>query len=241
MLNVVCSKLLCELKINMNSDSERKEEVIKINAELFPLILLGILLTVGLLVSQSADSIQYSEQEQLVECANVTLGEVKLSVPQQHMTPKTPRKGNSGNFIFAFDSSVEGIECPVGCKELFVNISAIGSSPKQKWEYLEPEFTGRTTGKYHIYLTRFDREISKPSLEILVPLDAVNAQNEFYPCGLEGSVPYPGCYVFIVAKNGLVADFSIQRKVLVRARDAASFVAQSIDQFSENYSKGICK
>lgn len=175
-------------------------------------------------------------------CVDVTLGSVHLSVPQQHMTPTTPRKSGSGNFIFAFDSTVPGIDCPVGCKDLFVNISYMGvSTPEQQWTFKEPKFTGRSSGKYRIYLDRFTYDSSKPLQEILVPLDAVRPQDEFYGCVPEGRVVNPGCIITVVAKSGLVAQFSIPRKVLSKARDAANFVAQSIDQFSENHSKGICK
>lgn len=173
-------------------------------------------------------------------CVDVTLGSVQLSVPLQHITPSTPRKSGSGNFIFAFDLSVPGVECPVGCEELFVNISSSSPTPEQNWIYREPKFTGRTSGKYHIYFDRFTY-VPKPLEEILVPSDALRPQDEFYACLPEGRVENPHCIVTVVAKSGLVGQFWIPRKVLVRARDAAKLVTQSIDQFAENYSKGICK
>lgn len=174
-------------------------------------------------------------------CVDVTLGSVQLSVPQQHMTPTTPRKSGSGNFIFAFDSTVPGIECPVGCKDLFVNISSTNPTPEQQWKYLEPKFTGRSSGKYRIYLDRFDQGSSKPLQEILVSSDAVHPQNEFYACTPEGREVNPGCITTVVTQSDLTAQFSIRRKVLIKAQDAGSFVIHSINQFSENHLKGICK
>jgi len=190
---------------------------------------------IGLLLSGCSDAATNG-------CVDVALGPILLSVPQRHLTPRTPHKSNSGNFIFPFDSSMPGIDCPVGCKELFANISYKGTStPEQQWIFGEPKFTGRSSGKYRVYLSRFDWGNSKPLVEILVPSDAVNPQEEFYSCTAEGRVANPGCHVTIVAKSGLVARFSVPRKVLAKARDAASYVTQSIDQFSENHFKGICK
>jgi hypothetical protein len=157
------------------------------------------------------------------------------------MTPTTPRKSGSGNFIFEFDSTVPGVECPVGCKDLFVNISSTSPTPEQIWKNLEPTFTGQTSGKYRVYLTRYDQGGLKPLREILVPVEAVLPQDDFYSCNLENPLMNPGCSITVVAKSGLVAEFSIRRKVLARAREAASFVTQSIDQFAENHSKGICR
>lgn len=175
-------------------------------------------------------------------CVDVTLGTVQLSVPQQHMTSPLPRKDNSGNFIFAFDSSIPGIDCPLACKELFVNISSVVPTPEKNWEFLAPKFTGRTSHGYRIYLDRFIYP-PKPSREILVPSDMARPQDEFYWCDLESERQdvTPLCSTKVVAKNGLIAQFSIPRKVLGRAREATKFVTQSIDQFSENHSKGICK
>ena len=175
------------------------------------------------------------------ECVEVTLGTVQLSVPKQHMTPTTPRKDNSGNFIFAFDSTVPGIECVGGCKELFVNISSTSPTPEQNWIYIKPKLTGRTSGTYRIYDDPLFRGTPKYLWEILVPSDVARPQDEFYVCTPEGRVVNPGCNIKVVTKSGLVAAFSIRRKVLSRARDAASFVTQSINQFSENHVKGTCK
>lgn len=175
-------------------------------------------------------------------CVDVTLGPVQLSVPQKHMTPTTPRKSDTGNFIFTFDSTAPGIECPVGCKDLFVTITyGVAATPEQQWIFREPKFTGHMIEKYRIYLSRFDWESSRPLEEILVPMDAIRPQDEFYACLLVANAVNPLCTITVVAKSGLVAQFSIPRRVLVRARDAARFVTQSIDQFSENNMKGICK
>jgi hypothetical protein len=178
-------------------------------------------------------------------CVDVTLGQVHLKVPQQNMTPTTPHKDNSGNFIFAFDSSVPGIECVGWCNDLFVNISSTNPTPEQNWIYREPKFTGRTSGNYRVYLDRITN-IYDPLWEILVPSDALHPQDEYYVCdpegqGLKSRGVNPLCTITVVTKSGLVARFSIRRKVLIKAREAASFVIQSIDQFSENHIKGICK
>jgi hypothetical protein len=175
-------------------------------------------------------------------CVDITLGNVQLSVPQQNLTPRTPRKDTSGNFIFAFDSNVKGVDCPVGCNELFVHIASEGvSTPERQWVSRDSQFTGRISGKYKIYHDRYDRASTKPLRDILVSSDAVRPQDEFYSCDLEGSGENPLCIKTIVTENGFVADFPIPRKVLSRAREAASFVAQAIDQFSENHAKGIFK
>ena len=134
------------------------------------------------------------------ECVEVTLGSVQLSVPKQHMTRATPRKDNSGNFIFAFDSTVPGVECVSGCKDLFVNISSTSPTPEQKWKNLDPKFTGRMSGKYRVYLSRLDQGSSKPLEEILVPSNAVRLQDEFYACDPEGRAINPLCKITIIAK-----------------------------------------
>ncbi len=175
-------------------------------------------------------------------CVDITLGSVQLSVPQKHMTPTTPRKSDTGNFIFSFDTTVPEIECAVGCKDLFVTITyGVAATPEENWIFIEPKFTGRMSGKYRVYIDRFTYDPNSPLREILVPSDAVRPQDEFYYCDPEEPDVNPLCTITVVAKTGLVAQFSIPRKVLVRARDAARFVTQSIDQFSENHVKGICK
>ena len=173
-------------------------------------------------------------------CVDVMLGSVPLRVPRQHMTPTTPRNDNSGNYIFAFDSSVPGVECAMGCKDLFVNISSTHTKPEQSWIFLEAKFTGRLSGNYRIYRDRFAYGPT-PHYEILVPSDAVRPQDEFYICAVEGRSASPSCLTVVVVTGGLTAQFWIPRKVLVRARDATHFVTQSINQFSENHIKGICK
>jgi hypothetical protein len=175
------------------------------------------------------------------ECVEVILGSVTLSIPKQHMTPTTPRRSTSGNFIFLFDSSVPGVDCADWCKDLFVNISSISSSPEQQWKNLSPKFTGRRNGNYNVYLSRFDQGSSKPLREILVPSDAIRPEEEFYSCVPNDRVLSPHCEINVVTKNGLTAKFSIQRKSLIKARVAANFIKASIDQFSENNIKGICK
>lgn len=172
-------------------------------------------------------------------CFDVTIGSVPLSVPRQYTDE--PVDSSSVNLFFEFDSTVPEIECPVGCKSLFVNISSRWPTPEQVWKNLKPEFTGHSDGKYQIYIDRFSLASSRPLWEILVPSDAVRPQDEFYVCDFENSAPHPGCQITILTKSGLVAQFSIRRKVLVKARDAASFVTQTINQFSENHTKGICK
>lgn len=167
-------------------------------------------------------------------CVDVTFGSVHLSVPQRQ--PIT----SFGNFTFVFDSNVKGVDCPVGCDDLFVNISSTSPTLEKSWIFMEPKFTGRLSGSYRVYFDRFT-DVSKPTREILVPLDAVRPQDEYYVCTPEGRVVNPTCNIRVVAKSGLVAEFSIPRKVLSKAREAASFVTQSIDQFSENHTKGICK
>src|ERR1039457_741124 len=120
-------------------------------------------------------------------CVDVTLGPVPLSVPQQHMTPTTPRKSSTGNFIFAFDSTIPGIDCQIGCKDLFVTVSyAVAGTPEQQWIYKEPKYTGQSSGKYRVYLSRFDQGSFKPLQEILVPSEVVRPQDEFYGCVPEG-------------------------------------------------------
>lgn len=176
------------------------------------------------------------------ECVDINLGAVPLSVPKQYLTPTTPRQSSNGNFIFPFDSSIPGIDCPVGCKELFVNISHGVIYPvEQRWNFLDPEFTGRTSDEYKIYLSRFDREGSKIRREILVPTDTSSRQDEFYSCHIEGSGPNPLCSTIVVTKSELAAEFSIPRKVLPKMRKAIQFITDSIEQFSENRKKGICK
>ena len=168
-------------------------------------------------------------------CVEVTVGSVKLSVPkQQRISP-------FGNFTFVFDSHVPGVDCPLGCDDLFVNISSTTSTLEQLWKYLDPEFTGRMSGAYRVYLDRFDRASSKPLREILVQTDTTRSHDEFYRCDLEDRENNPGCNIRIITKSGLTAEFSIRRKALSKAREAASFVTQSIDQFAENHTKGICK
>lgn len=175
-------------------------------------------------------------------CVDVTLGAVPLSVPKQYLTPTTPRKSSNGNLLFPFDSSIPGIDCPVGCKELFVNISHGVIFPvDDRWDFLDPKFTGRISGEYKIYLSRFEREGSKVRREILVPTDISRPQDEFYSCDLEGSWSNPLCKTIIVTKSGLAAQFSIPRKVLPKMREAIRFVTASIEQFSENHKRGICK
>jgi hypothetical protein len=50
-------------------------------------------------------------------CVDVTFGSVHLSVPKQQ------RISAFGNFTFAFDTHIPGVDCPLGCDELFVNAS----------------------------------------------------------------------------------------------------------------------
>lgn len=178
------------------------------------------------------------------ECVDVTLGSVQLSIPKQYLMPgrSAPYKDSSSNFIFAFDSSIPGIDCPLACKELFVNVSSNVPTPEQNWEFLAPKFTGRTSDGYRIYFDQFTY-MPKPLNEILVPLDATRPQDEFYLCDLKSERHdlTPLCRMKIVARNGLIARFSIPRKVLGKVREATKFVTQSIDRFSENHEKGICK
>lgn len=179
------------------------------------------------------------------ECVDVTLGSVQLSIPKQYLMPgrSTPYKDNSSNFIFAFDSSMPGVDCPLACKELFVNVSSTSPTPEQNWVYIKPKLSGRTDDNYTVYEDPLFSGSNKPLWEILVPLNISRPQDEFYVCNRESQKQNitPLCQIKVVAKSGLIAEFSIPRKVLSRARDAAKFVTQSIDQFSENHSKGICK
>ena len=196
----------------------------KNNSSLPPLILFIVLLLTSGCSNGAASG-----------CVEVTVGSVKLSVPkQQRISP-------FGNFTFTFDSHIPGVDCPLGCDDLFVNASSTNLTPEQVWKNLEPKFTGRMSDSYRVYLTRYDWVSSKPLREILVPLDAVHPQDEFYSCDLEEQGNNPGCEIRVVTKSGLTAYFDIRRKVLGKAREAASFVTQSIDQFAENHTKGICK
>ncbi len=167
-------------------------------------------------------------------CVDITFGSVRLSVPQRHIT------SHNNNFTFVFDSNVKGVDCPVGCNDLLVNVSSTNPTPEQNWKYSEPKFTGRMSGTYRIYYDRFT-DTSKPTRETLVPSDVVLSQDEFYVCTPEGRVVNPTCNIKVVTQSGLVAYFYIPRKVLSKAREAASFVRQSIDQFTDNHAKGICK
>lgn len=174
-------------------------------------------------------------------CVDITLGTISLSVPNKYLTPTTPRKSNNGNFLFPFDSSIPGVDCPVGCKELFVNISHGVIFPvEERWAFLDPRFTGRMSAEYKIYLSRFERDDSKIRREILVPTDTAHPREEFYSCDPEESGPNPLCDTIVVTKNGLAAQFSIPRKVLLKMREAIRLVRNSIEQFSENHKRGIC-
>lgn len=168
-------------------------------------------------------------------CVDIAFGSVHLSVPKQQ------RISAFGNFTFAFDTHISGVDCPLGCDELFVSSSPSNLTPEQVWKNLSPQFTGRMSGIYRVYLTRYDLLAAKPLRELLVSSDAVHPQDEFYSCDLENPENNPGCEVRVVTKNGLTAYFSIRRKVLSKAREAGSFVRQTLDQFSDNHTKGICK
>ena len=165
-------------------------------------------------------------------CFEVALGPVKLGVPTRYMTPTTPRKSSNGNFIFAFDSTVSGVDCPVGCKELFVNIShGVIHTIEKRWNFLDPKFTGKTNGNYQVYLSRYDRGLANAITEILVPMDTAHPQDEFYVCATEDREINPTCRTTITTKIGLTAEIDISRKSLTKAREARAFVTKSIDQF----------
>jgi hypothetical protein len=170
-------------------------------------------------------------------CVDVAFGAIHLSVP------KAQRISPFGNFTFAFDSHIAGVDCPLGCDELFVNVNVSSTRPtlEQNWTFLEPEFTGRMSGLYRVYIDQFDRTVPKPLREILVPSGVVRPQDEFYSCTPEGRVANPTCDIRVTTQIGLTAYFSIQRKALSKAREAGNFVRQTLDQFYDNHTKGICK
>ncbi len=168
-------------------------------------------------------------------CVDVAFGSVHLSVPKQQ------RISAFGNFTFAFDTHIPGVDCPQGCDELFVNVSPSNVTPEQAWKNLAPQFTGRMSGTYRVYLTRYDWGATKPLREILVPFEANHPQDEFYSCTLENQEKNSGCEVGVVTQSGLTAYFDVRRKSLSKAREASSFVKQTLEQFSDNQAKGICK
>ncbi|MDD4911595.1 MAG: hypothetical protein PHP57_04820 [Sideroxydans sp.] len=168
-------------------------------------------------------------------CVDVAFGSVHLSVPKQQ------RISAFGNFTFAFDTHIPGVACPMGCDELFVNASSNNATPEQVWKNLAPQFTGRMSGSYRIYVDQFDQAVSKPLEEILVPSEVARPQDEFYSCDLEDPKNNPGCEVRVVTKSGLTAYFSIRRKSLSKAREAGGFVKTTLEQFYDNHTKGICK
>ena len=173
-------------------------------------------------------------------CFDVTIGSVQLSVPRQY-TDESIEDG-SVNLFFKFNSEMPGVDCQGWCKTLFVNISSTWPTPERLWKNVKPEFTGHSDGKYRFYLERHVLRSSAPPWQvILVPMDVERPQDEFYFCDLERQGRNALCQITILTKSGLTASFSIRRKSLIKMRDAASFVTQTINQFSENHTKGICK
>ena len=169
------------------------------------------------------------------------LGHIHLNLPLRNLTQSTPRRSNSGNLVFKFDSSMPGVDCPIGCQELFVNVAQNTTGTlAQQWQFRQPVDTGRISAGYRVYQDRFNRA-DHPRNEILVPADTPRPQDEFYSCAAENGEPNPLCQVTAMAKNGLVAHFAIPRKVLAKARPAASFVSNSLDQFSDNHINGLCQ
>ena len=175
------------------------------------------------------------------QCVDVLLGPVPLSVPQRNLTPTTPTRSSSGNFIFQFAPTGPSGECAIGCKDLFVTVTyRLASTPAEEWRFRRPRFTGRTAGNYKVYLDRFAAP-KNPLQEILVPKDIDQPEKEFYGCDTEGRFVNPLCEITVETKRGLVAQFLIPRKVLGKARDATKFVIRAIDQLHENYLRGTCE
>lgn len=174
------------------------------------------------------------------ECFDITLGPPDSGFPKLVLASTTPRRSNGGNFIVPFDSTIPGEECGALCKRLFVTISAaMPPAPIEQWNHLKPKFTGRMSGSYGIYQGRGVGGAG-PSDEFLVTSEVGESDIEVYVCAPESRLPNPMCRGSVMAKSGLVAQFTIRRAALERAREAGRYVAESLGQIPERELKHIC-